>query len=121
VGSVFWIEAWSACTVEGAAEMMEQGQRHAAPRRAMASQALQRASHPAAGHGRQASWPRIPPPERWYDWTVLDAKAWPKRVECHYTILPILPTVCFNCEAACGLVAYEHCYVVAGQSVPISE
>jgi len=44
-----------------------------------------------------------PPPERWHDWTELDAKAWPKRVERHYTILP---TVCFNCEAACGLLAY---------------
>ncbi len=44
-----------------------------------------------------------PPPERWHDWTELDAKAWPRRVERHYTILP---TVCFNCEAACGLLAY---------------
>jgi anaerobic selenocysteine-containing dehydrogenase len=44
-----------------------------------------------------------PPPERWDDWTELDAKAWPRRVERHYRIIP---TVCFNCEAACGLLAY---------------
>jgi anaerobic selenocysteine-containing dehydrogenase len=44
-----------------------------------------------------------PPPERWHDWTELDAKAWPKRVERHYTLVP---TICFNCEAACGLLAY---------------
>ena len=44
-----------------------------------------------------------PPPEHWNDWTELDARAWPGRVERHYTIVP---TVCFNCEAACGLLAY---------------
>ena len=45
----------------------------------------------------------FPPPERWLDWTELDAKAWPRRVERKYTLVP---TICFNCEAACGLVAY---------------
>ncbi len=45
----------------------------------------------------------FPPPERWDDWTELDAKAWPRRVEKRYALVP---TVCFNCEAACGLVAY---------------
>ena len=44
-----------------------------------------------------------PPFERWHDWTELDAKAWPEKVEKKYTIVP---TTCFNCEAACGLVAY---------------
>jgi anaerobic selenocysteine-containing dehydrogenase len=44
-----------------------------------------------------------PPPERWDDWTELDATAWPKRVERHFEIIP---TICFNCESACGLVAY---------------
>ncbi|HYG56460.1 MAG TPA: molybdopterin-dependent oxidoreductase [Symbiobacteriaceae bacterium] len=44
-----------------------------------------------------------PPVERWEDWTELDPKAWPRRVERHYTLVP---TVCFNCEAACGLLAY---------------
>ena len=45
----------------------------------------------------------FPPPERWDDWTELDAAAWPKRVERHYRIVP---TICFNCESGCGLVAY---------------
>ncbi len=44
-----------------------------------------------------------PTPANWDDWTELDAKAWPKRVEHHYELIP---TVCFNCEAACGLLAY---------------
>jgi len=45
----------------------------------------------------------FPPPERWDDWEELDAKAWPKRVKRQYSLVP---TICFNCEAACGLVAY---------------
>jgi anaerobic selenocysteine-containing dehydrogenase len=44
-----------------------------------------------------------PPFEQWHDWTELDAKAWPDKVERNYTIVP---TTCFNCEAACGLVAF---------------
>ncbi|HET9103883.1 MAG TPA: molybdopterin-dependent oxidoreductase [Solirubrobacteraceae bacterium] len=44
-----------------------------------------------------------PPPERWEDWRELDAQAWPRRVERAYTLVP---TACFNCEAACGLLAY---------------
>lgn len=45
----------------------------------------------------------FPPFERWDDWVEYDAKAWPRKVEKHYTLVP---TTCFNCEAACGLVAY---------------
>ncbi len=44
-----------------------------------------------------------PPPERWQDWMEYDAKAWPRKVERHYELIP---TICFNCEAACGLLAY---------------
>jgi anaerobic selenocysteine-containing dehydrogenase len=44
-----------------------------------------------------------PPHDQWHDWTELDAKAWPDRVERHYTLVP---TTCFNCEAACGLTAF---------------
>jgi len=44
-----------------------------------------------------------PPPERWEDWTEYDPAAWPRKVERHYTIIP---TICFNCEAGCGLLAY---------------
>lgn len=45
----------------------------------------------------------FPPPEKWDDWVEYDADAWPRRVERRYRIVP---TICFNCEAACGLVAY---------------
>jgi anaerobic selenocysteine-containing dehydrogenase len=44
-----------------------------------------------------------PPPEKWRDWVEYDAKAWPRKVERRYEIIP---TICFNCEAACGLLAY---------------
>ena len=46
---------------------------------------------------------KYPPFEQWDDWTELDAKAWPDRVEKHYSLVP---TSCFNCEAGCGLVCY---------------
>ena len=44
-----------------------------------------------------------PPAEKWEDWVEYDPKCWPERVKRHYTIIP---TICFNCEAACGLLAY---------------
>ncbi len=44
-----------------------------------------------------------PPKERWDDWVELDSRAWPKRIERHYLLVP---TTCFNCESACGLLAY---------------
>jgi anaerobic selenocysteine-containing dehydrogenase len=44
-----------------------------------------------------------PPKERWNDWTELDSRAWPRRKERHYSLVP---TTCFNCESACGLLAY---------------
>jgi len=45
----------------------------------------------------------FPPKERWDDWVELDSKAWPKRVEKRFMLVP---TTCFNCESACGLLAY---------------
>jgi anaerobic selenocysteine-containing dehydrogenase len=44
-----------------------------------------------------------PPPEQWDNWTEYEATAWPKREQKTYDIVP---TTCFNCEAACGLLAY---------------
>ena len=44
-----------------------------------------------------------PPVERWDDWVEFDPEAWPRRVERHYQLIP---TICFNCESACGLLAY---------------
>ena len=45
----------------------------------------------------------FPPKERWDDWVELDSKAWPRREERRYMLVP---TTCFNCESACGLLAY---------------
>jgi anaerobic selenocysteine-containing dehydrogenase len=45
----------------------------------------------------------FPPKERWDEWVELDSKAWPARVERRYALVP---TTCFNCESACGLLAY---------------
>src|ERR1043165_1236642 len=45
----------------------------------------------------------FPPKERWDDWTELDSQSWPRRKERHYSLVP---TTCFNCESACGLLAY---------------
>lgn len=45
----------------------------------------------------------FPPLDQWDDWAEYDAKAWPRKVERRYSLVP---TTCFNCEAACGLVAY---------------
>ena len=44
-----------------------------------------------------------PAPERWDDWRELDPRAWPDRRERHFQCIP---TICFNCEAACGLLAF---------------
>ncbi len=45
----------------------------------------------------------FPPKERWNDWVELDSRSWPRRVEKRYMLVP---TTCFNCESACGLLAY---------------
>ena len=44
-----------------------------------------------------------PPHDQWHDAVTLDAKAWPTEVEQHHTLVP---TTCFNCEAACGLLCH---------------
>jgi anaerobic selenocysteine-containing dehydrogenase len=56
--------------------------------------------YPGPSGGSLAAYP---PKERWDDWTELDSRAWPDRVERHYALVP---TTCFNCESACGLLAY---------------
>ncbi len=45
----------------------------------------------------------FPPKERWDDWVELDSRSWPDKVERRYMLVP---TTCFNCESACGLLAY---------------
>jgi anaerobic selenocysteine-containing dehydrogenase len=45
----------------------------------------------------------FPPVSAWDDHVEYDAKAHPRKVEHHYMLVP---TTCFNCESACGLLAY---------------
>jgi anaerobic selenocysteine-containing dehydrogenase len=44
-----------------------------------------------------------PPPEQWDNWTEYESTEWPHKVERTYQLVP---TICFNCESACGLLAY---------------
>jgi len=46
---------------------------------------------------------QYPPADRWDDWVEWDSKAWPTKVARRYSLVP---TICFNCESACGLLAY---------------
>jgi anaerobic selenocysteine-containing dehydrogenase len=46
---------------------------------------------------------RFPPESQWDDWTEYDAQDWPLRTPKHRMLVP---TTCFNCESACGLLAY---------------
>lgn len=46
---------------------------------------------------------QYPPPERWDNWVEYDQRAWPRKVAREYMLVP---TICFNCESACGLLAY---------------
>ncbi|MSR07146.1 MAG: formate dehydrogenase [Gemmatimonadetes bacterium] len=55
--------------------------------------------HPPMQPGLSA----YPPFARWDNWTELESKAWPRREEHRYALVP---TTCFNCESACGLLAY---------------
>ena len=61
--------------------------------------------HPVAQElGRPAGGlASYPPVERWDDWQEYDPVAWPRRVPRRYALIP---TICFNCEAGCGLLAY---------------
>jgi anaerobic selenocysteine-containing dehydrogenase len=44
-----------------------------------------------------------PPTERWEDWSEYDPRVWPRKVKRSYSLIP---TICFNCEAGCDLLAY---------------
>jgi anaerobic selenocysteine-containing dehydrogenase len=46
---------------------------------------------------------QYPPSDVWDDWVEWDGKAWPQRVARRYSLVP---TICFNCESGCGLLAY---------------
>ncbi|MGH3342728.1 MAG: molybdopterin-dependent oxidoreductase [Carbonactinosporaceae bacterium] len=54
----------------------------------------------ARAHGHLRNFP---PPETWDHHVEFDAKAHPRRVPREFMLVP---TTCFNCESACGLLAY---------------
>ncbi|MCA8938807.1 MAG: molybdopterin-dependent oxidoreductase, partial [Planctomycetes bacterium] len=61
---------------------------------------------PDHAHGiRDEAFPlsSFPPLERWDDWQELDPQAWPER---KFKSYGLVPTICFNCESGCGLLAY---------------
>src|SRR5690242_12265662 len=45
----------------------------------------------------------FPPPETWDNHVAYDAKAHPRKVAREFMLIP---TTCFNCESACGLLAH---------------
>ncbi len=53
--------------------------------------------------GEPVQLDRFPSPDKWDDWTEYDARAWPSPQQRQYMIVP---TTCFNCESACGLLGY---------------
>jgi len=61
--------------------------------------------HPAAQEldAPKGGLQSYPSSELWDDWAEFDPAEWPRRVEKRYSLIP---TICFNCEAACGLLAY---------------
>lgn len=55
------------------------------------------------GHRERGGLRNFPPPETWDSHVAYDAKAHPRKVPHEYMLIP---TTCFNCESACGLLAY---------------
>ena len=44
-----------------------------------------------------------PPPSEWDEYVDFESTAWPRKERRKYWIIP---SVCFNCESACGILAY---------------
>ncbi|HIG03726.1 MAG TPA: formate dehydrogenase [Candidatus Poseidoniales archaeon] len=53
--------------------------------------------------GADGELQNFPSPSEWDNHIEFDAQAWPNRIEKNYSLVP---TTCFNCESACGLLAY---------------
>ena len=56
--------------------------------------------HSVKKNGKLRSYP---PPEEWDNWTEFESGTWPEKTQRNYSLIP---TLCFNCEAGCGLLAY---------------
>ena len=50
-----------------------------------------------------ADFRKHPDPSQWDDYVDYESKSWPKKDRKHYWIIP---SICFNCESACGILAY---------------
>ncbi|NMH97597.1 molybdopterin-dependent oxidoreductase [Pseudonocardia acidicola] len=61
------------------------------------------AGHPLPGERRHEHLRNFPPVSSWDNHIEYDAKAHPRKVPHSYMLIP---TTCFNCESACGLLAY---------------
>ena len=66
------------------------------------------ADTPPRWHGNglelKTEFSSAPPPDRWDDWEEVDPRKTPSgEVKRRYQLVP---TTCFNCESACGLLAY---------------
>jgi anaerobic selenocysteine-containing dehydrogenase len=59
--------------------------------------------HPLPGARRHEDLANFPPVETWDHHVAYDAKAHPRKVPREFMLIP---TTCFNCESACGLLAY---------------
>src|SRR5262249_37915600 len=84
------------------------GRRCRSRENAMTDLATGSTAEPLHPHARDLDPPasglnRYPPVDPWSDWGELDSRAWPRRVSRRYSLVP---TICFNCEAGCGLLAY---------------
>ena len=44
-----------------------------------------------------------PDPSQWDDYVDYESTSWPRKEKRHYWIVP---SICFNCESACGILAY---------------
>ena len=44
-----------------------------------------------------------PDPSQWDDYVDYESTSWPRKDKRHYWIVP---SICFNCESACGILAY---------------
>ena len=64
---------------------------------------MPQSQHPADLDPMQPGLAAYPPRESWDNWTEYESRDWPNRKERSYALIP---TSCFNCESACGLLAY---------------
>ena len=55
------------------------------------------------GVGHHEGLRSYPPPDQWDGFLAYDAKAHPRKVAREFMLIP---TTCFNCESACGLLAH---------------